>query len=146
MGLRKSYKTRQQKKVYVLSIALTHHTFVKEIIEKNGQSSHRRESLRMCQIFCRRKSAIYHLNFQIGFHVNKKSPPKMLPFLLCFASSYKTCCILQTNKLAVGTELYLILLKISSTIQLTVSRKRSIMLSSVRVQKEKLVLGDLSHG
>ena len=146
MSSRKSCNTKQQKKVYVLSIALIHHTFVKGIIQKNGQSSHRIKSLRMCQIFCERKSAIYHLHFQNGLHLNKKSPPKMLPFLLCVPSSQKTCCILQTNKHTVGTQLYLLLLQISSTIQLTVSLNGSNMLSTVCVQKEKQVSGNLSHG
>ena len=137
MILRKSCNTRQQKKVYALSIALIHHTFVKGIIQKNGQSSRRSKSLRMCQIFCERKSIICHLHFQNGLHLKKKKKKKMIPFLLCFAPSQKTGCILQTNKSTVGTELYPLLLKISSTIQLTVSLKRSNMLSSVCVQKRK---------
>ena len=58
----------------------------------------------------------------------------------------ETSCILQANKHTVGTELYLLLLKISPTIQLTVSLKRSNMLSSVCVQEEKQVPGNLSHG
>ena len=79
------YKT--VKNVYVSSVALIYHAFMKGIIQKNGQSYHRSKSLRMCQIFLKRKSAIPHLNYQHDFHLNKKSPPKMFPFLLCFASS-----------------------------------------------------------